>query len=326
MKTQRLPLVFIIPIALVVVSLGYLLVRAFTPDRPTVTGMVECASIDVASKIPGRVSRLMAHDGDRVAAGQTLALLESKEMDAKLEQARSAMEAARARMSMVLHGARPEEKEAVARQFQQASAQFALAEKTWKRIERVYRDSLISTQERDQVEFQYTAALQQMEMARARYDMVMNGARREEIDGATALFHQAENAYREALAYHSELQLVSPTAGELTKTIIDEGEIVAGGYPVMTLTRPDSAWVIVQLKEDDMKSVSLGKHFIGTVRSLEQEKQEFVVDYISPMADFATWKPTNQKGDFDVRTFEIHLRPIARVPGLRPGMTVNIEL
>jgi HlyD family secretion protein len=227
---------------------------------------------------------------------------------------------------MVLHGARPEEKEAVTRMFQQASAQCVLAEKTWKRIERVYRDSLISTQERDQVEFQYTAAVQQMEAARARYDMVMNGARREEIDGATALFHQAENAFREALAYQAELHLVSPVAGELSKTIIDEGEIVAGGYPVMTVTRPESAWVIIQLKEDQMKSVTMGKHFTGRVRSLQLEQQDFIVEYISPMADFATWKPTNQKGDFDVRTFEVHLRQVAQVSGLRPGMTVNIEL
>ncbi len=83
-------------------------------------------------------------------------------MDAKVGQARSAMAAARAKMEMALAGARPEERDAVTRQYEQARAQFELAEKTWTRVERVYRDSLISTQERDQVEFQFTAAREQM--------------------------------------------------------------------------------------------------------------------------------------------------------------------
>jgi HlyD family secretion protein len=41
------------------------------------------------------------------------------------------------------------------------------------------------------------------------------------------------------------------------------------------------------------------------------------------MADFATWRPTNQRGEFDVRTFEIRLRPVEPIDGFRPGMTVN---
>jgi HlyD family secretion protein len=44
------------------------------------------------------------------------------------------------------------------------------------------------------------------------------------------------------------------------------------------------------------------------------------------MADFATWRPTNQKGEFDLKTFEVRLYPVEPLEGLRPGMTVNIKL
>lgn len=44
------------------------------------------------------------------------------------------------------------------------------------------------------------------------------------------------------------------------------------------------------------------------------------------MGDFANWRPTNQKGEFDIKTFEIRLKPLQKIYELRPGMTANIIL
>ena len=74
-----------------------------------------------------------------------------------------------------------------------------------------------------------------------------------------------------------------------------------------------------------MKKITMGSKFKGVVRALSGEEYEFEVYYIAPMADFATWKPTNQKGDFDVKTFEVHLRSTAPIRNMRPGMTVIIS-
>ena len=303
-----------------------LIEQAVFPDRPVITGIVETTHIDVASKIPGRVDSIFVHEGESVVRGQVLATLESKEMDAKVGQARSLMEAARQKMEMAVHGARPEEKEATENLYNQAKAQYELAEKTWKRVDRVFRDSLISFQERDQVEFQFQAAKEQMDAARAKYEMVLKGVRSEEVAGAVALYHQAENGYKEALAYQKELRLLSPIDGEVSKKIMDEGEIVASGYPVLTITKPTDLWVVIQVKEDLMKPLTMGTTLKGRVRAIEQEEQVFQVTYIAPMADFATWKPTNQKGDFDVKTFEVHLRSKTPIQGLRAGMTVIMTL
>jgi HlyD family secretion protein len=322
---SKTKLILAIPVVIALIAIVVLLAKWIFPDRPVVTGIVEATEIDVASKIPGRVDSIFVHEGDHVKKGQVLAVLGSREMDAKVEQARGAMEAARQRMEMAIRGARPEEKEAIENLYLQAKAQYDLAEKTWNRIQRVYKDSLISTQERDQIEFQHSAAKEQMDAARAKYDMVMKGARSEEIEGAKALFHQAQNAYNEAMAYQSELRLVSPIDGEISKKIVDEGEVIASGYPVFTVTNLNDIWVVLQIKEDQMKNITMGTKFIGHVRALAAEEQEFQVKYIAPMADFATWKPTNQKGDFDVKTFEVHLRSAVPIANLRAGMTVNIE-
>ena len=315
-----------IPVLIAIVAVIVVLINAVKPDKVVLSGIVETTESDVASKIPGRVDSVYVREGDWVHRGQLLATLESKEMDAKVAQALALREAARSKMAMARHGARPEEKEAVQKLYLQAKAQYDLASKTWHRIERIYRDSLISTQDRDQAEFQFTAARDQMDAARAKYDMVMNGARSEEIDGSTELFHQAENGYKEALAYQQELRLVSPLDGEVSKRITDPGEIVASGYPVFTVTNPKDCWVVLQIKEDELKNIRKGSVFSGRVRALGEVQYQFEVTYIAVMADFATWKPTNQKGDFDVKTFEIHLRSKQPIDGLRAGMTVNITL
>jgi HlyD family secretion protein len=325
-SNNRTKIILTIPAIIAIIAIIVLVTKAIFPGRPVITGIVETTQIDIASKIPGRVNSIFVREGNNVIRGQVLATLESKEMDAKVEQAHSAMEGARQKMEMALHGARIEEKEVTQNQYQQAKAQYELASKTWARVESIYHDSLVSTRERDQVEFQYQAAKEQMDAARAKYDMVMKGARSEEIAGAIALFHQAENAYKEVLAYQQELRLISPIDGEVSKKIVNEGEIVAGGYPVFTITKPGDIWVVLQVKEDQMKSITMGAKFEGQVRAIEQSAHEFEVSYIAPMADFATWKPTNQKGDFDVKTFEIHLRSTTLIPNLRAGMTVNITL
>lgn len=324
MKLSKSNIVLLIPLVIAVIAISVLVVKAVSPEENIISGIVEVSQVDVASKIPGRIDSVYVNEGDLVHKGQIIARLESKEMDAKLEQARGVMEAARSKMSMAHNGARPEEKTATERLYSQSQAQYELAEKTWKRIQSLFKDGVISTQEKDQVEFQYRAAKEQMEAAKAKLDLVFKGARVEEISGAEALYYQAQNTFNEAMAYHQELNLVSPINGEISKKISDPGEIVAAGYPLFTIMNPRDTWVVVQLREDQMNSVKKGSLFYGKVPALGNQKFQFEVSYISPMAEFATWKPTNQKGDFDLKTFEIHLRSKAPIDGLRAGMTVNI--
>jgi HlyD family secretion protein len=165
-----------------------------------------------------------------------------------------------------------------------------------------------------------------MDAAKAKYEMVKEGARQEDKIAASSVYYQAFNAYREATAYFEELSLKSPINGEIEKIISDPGEVIGAGYPVVTVIDPSDLWVILQVKETNMSEFKKGAIFNGSIPALNNKTVAFKVTFISPMADFATWRPTNQKGEFDVRTFEIHLRPVDFVEGLRAGMTVNISL
>jgi len=319
-------LILIIPLSVAIIAIAILLFRAFNPSKEYITGVVETTEIDVASKIPGRLDSVFVSEGDKVVKGQILATLESKEINAKVEQARGAMMAAQARMIMAKNGARPEEKEAVEKQYLAAKHQFELADKTFGRIQQVFKDSVISVQEKDQVEFQFKAAKEQLEAAYAKYKMVIKGARYEDIDAAEGIFHQAMNALNEALAYQSETKLISPINGEVFKRVSDPGEIIGSGYPIFTLIDPNDVWVVLQLREDKMTKFKKDMVVNGIIPALGNAEYKFKITYIAAMADFATWKATNQKGDFDLKTFELHLRPIKPIDGLRAGMTVRFEL
>ncbi len=319
-------LIAALPAVLLVAVVVFLLVAGNRRRPQLLSGTVETAHADASSKIPGRIDSLFVHEGDPVSRGEVIGRLESREMDAKVDGARAVMAAARARMEMAANGLRPQERQAAMNLYEQAKAQYELLEKTWNRISKLYADSVISTQERDQVETQFTAAREQMEAAKARCDMAQEGTRPEDREAAAQLFLQAQSGYTEACAYAGELSLRSPIDGFVEKTISRAGEIVAAGYPVVTVVDTADAWVVVQVKETAMRRFRMGATLAGKIPALGDTTVDFRVSYVSPMADFALWRPTNQRGEFDVRTFEIHLRPSFPIGALRAGMTVNFTL
>lgn len=326
MKPNMKKIIIALPLILAVMAIAYLIISSSGDDKKVITGLVEITDVDVASKIPGRIDSIFVNEGDFVKKGQILAKLQSKEIDAKVEQSKGQLEAAKFKYQMALNGARPEEKDAVKKLYLQAKHQFDLAEKTWNRMYKMYQDSVISSQEKDVYEFQYKAAMEQMLAAKSKYDMILKGTRYEEIEMAKGLLYQAENGLKEAMAYQDEIYIKSPIDGELQKKVVDSGEVLSAGYPVFTILDLNDVWVTIQLKETDMNSIKIGNHYKGRITALGNKEYTFEVTYISPMGDFANWRPTNQKGDFDVKTFEIRLRAKEKIDGLRPGMTVNIEL
>jgi HlyD family secretion protein len=304
------------------------LVWAYTSwSRPAeiLEAMAEATHVDVSSKIPGRIDTVMVEEGSFVKRGQVLARLSSREIDAKVGQAAAATRAAQAKYQMALHGARPEERLAAEKMYETARVQLDLAEKTYRRIQAVFADSVISVQEHDQMLHQYQAAQEQAEAAKARYEMVLHGARREEIDGARALLEQAQNGLQEALAYQSECEIKAPIDGLVSKRLLDRGEMAAGGYPVFTLMDVDDIWLVLQAREDQIADLKTGQIFYGTIPALRKSRVAFRVASMAVMADFSTWRSTHQKGDFDVKTFEIKLVPTLAVNGLRPGMSVRLQ-
>jgi len=290
-----------------------------------VTGLVDAVEIDVASKIPGRLSKLFVKEGDLVKEGQTLVTIESEEVMAKVDQVKALVDAAKSKLAMAQKGARKEEKNAVRKQLQSAKHMVQITKKTYDRMKGLVDANAISQAKFDEIEFKYAVAKDQLAIAEAKYTMVMKGARKEEIEALEALVKQGEGTLGEVESYQKETTQFAPIAGEVSKIILHRGELAATGYPIMTLVNMEDLWAVFAVREDWLADIKKGDKIKVHIPALNQDAQMEVFN-ISAMGDFANWRATNDRNSFDLKSFEIKARPVNPIENMRPGMTVRWEL
>ncbi len=319
MKKLSLTVLVLSPLSLIVLGPGC----ADKGDAAqVVTGLVDATEVDVASKIPGRVSEMRVKEGDRVQEGQLLLKIESEEITAKIAQVEAGLDAARAKLKLAEIGARPEEKAAAREALDAAEHQSGIAQKMYDRVASLFEKGAASQAQLDDAQFKRDTSNDQRAMAQAKRDMVDNGARPEEIDGLGALVKQAEGTLQEVASYDKETTQVAPIAGEVSKIILHRGELAATGYPILTIVDTADVWATFAVREDLLAAVKKGQRIEAEVPALGRTAT-FEVFNISALGDFATWRATSEKNSFDLKTFEVKARPVAPLEGLRPGMTVR---
>lgn len=292
-------------------------------DAPDLIGMADGREILVSAKIAGRLASVRVSEGDQVKAGDTLAVLGSPEVSAKVEQAAGAAKSASARLRMARKGARDEEVRMATTQLVQATEARKLAEATWKRVAKLLADSAVPRQQAEEAEFRWRTAQETESAAAARLDMVKNGARPEELEAAEGLLQSASNALSEARSWQKETVVLAPCDGIVQKRYLGAGEIMGAGSPILVLIRPQDTWVALPVREDQLAAIQVGSTLIGRIPALGMDSVEFKVTWMTSMGDFATWRSTNRKGDADLRSFEVRLMPKTQAAGLLPGMTVR---
>ncbi|WP_314403291.1 HlyD family secretion protein [Stenotrophomonas rhizophila] len=284
-------------------------------------GMADAETVNVAAKITARLAELKVREGDRVKAGQVLFVLDSPEVAAKEEQAQGALEAASAVADKADAGARSEDIRAAQANWKRAEAGATLADATYQRVQNLFNEGVMTRQKRDEALAQARSSRELSNAARAQYDQALAGAREQDKRAAQGQVRQARGAVAEVDAAREEVNGRAPLAGEINKRMADVGELVPAGYPVFTLVDIDRMWVSVNLRESQMRGLKIGNRLRGHVPALDRDV-EFEVYFINPAGDYATWRATRQSSGYDVRSFEIRLRPVARVEGFRPGMSV----
>lgn len=314
----------VIPVVIIVFAIIFFMVKASTPEQEVYSGLLETTEVNVSSEIPGRVLSILIEKGNTVKKGDVLATLEPDVLDAKKNQAEGMVKAARSLVDKAESGARKEEISALENQYQMAKSQFDFAEKTYKRYQALYADSIISKQEMDELQFKYDAAKEQMNAAKSIWEMSKNGARKEDVRAAYGSYESAQGAYKEVETYYDELQITAPISGVVSNQIAEEGEVMAAGYPIVTIQRPEKIYAVFNVREDDLADFKMDNLYKAKVPGLANDEVNFKVTYIAPMADFATWVPVKAKGEYELKTFEIHLKPQERVEDLRPGMSIQI--
>lgn len=295
------------------------------PAPEVIQGQVEGRLVNVSSKIPGRVASVLVREGQTVRRFDELVTIESPEIRAKLDQAEAASEAATAQRDKAFNGAREEEIRQARSLWERARHATELAEKTFRRVDRLNKDGVLPAQRRDEAEAMLATSRDAEAAAKAACDMAVSGARVEDREAASALVSRARGAVSEVNAYLGETKIGAPVDGEVYRRNIEPGEIAAAGYPILTLLDPTDMWATFQVREDKLAGMRIGGRLRVRVPALGDRRLELKVSYIAPVGDFATWRATSAQGGFDLKTFEVRARPDNPVPDLRPGMSVVLE-
>ena len=238
--------------------LGLLVLAACRHDPVTLQGETDAKQVTVAAKVSGRVDSLFVQEGDSVRRGEVVATLDGPEIRAKAAQAVAARDAARALRDKARNGAREEDIRAARNNWLRAVASATIAETTYARLDRLQREGVVPTQKRDEAEASLRASREGADAAKAQYDLAMAGARREDQAAAVADLRRAEGAVVEAESYVSENVLRSAVNGQVLLKIVEQGELVAPGQPVVTIIDLSDQWITLNLREDRLAGLRIG--------------------------------------------------------------------
>lgn len=325
MSRKSLTLAFIILLSAVVVIT---LIGLLTARKPPITlqGQVEATEIRISGKLLGRIDSLLVREGDAVHAGDTLVVINSPLVEAQYRKSEALHRATQEENRKVDRGTRRELVASAYQVWQAAKSQATLAEKTYERIQLLYADSVVPRQRYDEAEAAMLTARATERSTYEQYRLAQEGLQREDREASRNLVEASASSVDEVGALLVDARLTAPADGHIAGIYPKRGELVAPGAPIMTLVTLDDAYVVFNVREDLMPHIRMGKQFAVSVPALARTDVPMTVYYISPLGSFATWKSTKEVGSYDMRTFEIRLRPEHRVEGLRPGMTAIIEL
>ena len=305
----------------VVALVGFFMLRK---GPEIVQGQAEVNEYRVSSKVPGRILEFRVKEGQQVKAGDTLAILEAPDVQAKLEQAQAAQAAAQAQNEKALKGARQEQIQAAYEMWQKAKAGLTIAEKSYKRVKNLYDQGVMSAQKLDEVTAQRDAAVATEKAAHAQYQRARNGAEREDKEAAAALVNRAKGAVAEVESYIRETVLVAQTAGEVSEIFPKVGELVGTGAPIMNVAVMEDMWLTFNIREDLLQGIGMDTEVEAYVPALDKHIHAKVY-YLKDLGTYAAWKATKTTGQFDLKTFEVRATPTEHIEGLRPGMSVILE-
>lgn len=321
-KTQRInTFIALVVLGLVIATVCVIGSITYGKTNEIIQGQMEATEYRVSSKVPGRILEFRVKEGQKVKAGDTLAIIEAPEVMAKKAQAEAVKTAAVALNDKAEAGAREEQIQGAYELWQKSIVNRDIWEKSFKRVSNLYKEGVVSEQKYDETKAQYDAAVATEKAAKSQYDMAVKGAQKEDKEMAAAKVEQAKGVVAEVDSYIHETFLLAYADGEVTDIFPHIGELVGTGAPIMNIAMMNDMWATFNIREDHLRKMPLGSRFTAEFPALGASVI-MEVNYMKDRGDYAAWKATKQTGQYDLKTFEVRAVPVTEVSGLRPGMTV----
>ena len=309
-------------IAVSIAAAAYLWWPQSESAPPLSPGVVHWTEIRIAPETSGRLASFRVTAGQPVQQGDVLAVLNSPELAAAVQEARANAAAAQANLANVLAGVRKEEVDTAAQNVRIAEANLLLARQQHERVTTLASHDYASKQQLDES----TAALGKAEAAltlmQATFAQRRAGPTNEERDIAKAKVELANAALAVLEARLGKTTLAAPSDGVVGLLVAEPGEAISPGQPVMTLSATSEPWFTFTIREDRLADITLGTAL--TLRTARGEDIHAQVSEMRPLGEFAVWRAARVVGDHDVNSFLVRADAGAPAREAEPGMTVWI--
>ncbi len=300
-------------LALAALAGGFLWLRQ--PPLPLgllqANGRIEGDHYTVAGKTAGKVAELLAREGELVAREQVLIRLDDAQVRARAEQAAQAVSALEAQLKAgqnalaVLRKEVPLGVQTAQATVNLARAQLATARaneeqaaRDASRFRRLLESGTVTRQRSEQMELAGQVAGNQTvsarkEVERAEKQLAQAGlgweriqVKADELAALAAQLRQAQAVQAEALSVLSDLAIRAPAAGVITQRMVDLGEVVAAGAPLLDIVDLDRLYLKVYVPEKEIGKVRLGLPARIHTDAFPDQPMEATLRYIASQAEF----------------------------------------
>jgi len=274
-----------------------------------VQGKVEREEIAVVGKIAGRIDKILVQEGDFVKKGDTLAILNIPEVDAKKAQAQGAVKSSEAQYDMSVHGATKNQLQQLNAKKVALTEQYQFAKKSLQRLEAMVKDSLVPQQQYDEVFAKYQGAQAQLIAVDAEIADVKNGVRVEQQIMALGQQDRALGALQEVKVAENERFIIAPQDMQVDVITLKLGELALPGYTLFKGTLKETTFFRFTVPESQLKNYQKGSEIVINIPYLSKEIKGQIknIKQIGAYANIATAYP-----DYDAQDplYEMIIRPV----------------
>lgn len=304
------------------------LVRVAQPQRSTMEEILRYPgslsaenTVTVTPKVSGKVVEIHVEEGDAVRPGTLLVTLEEDAIRLQAEQAYAAWQAALAQVRQAERGVRDQELQNARALLSQAEEDLSAAKTNLERSKRLYEAGTIARAQYEEAEQAFNSVRTEVENARRSVDMMAEGASNEELEMARANAEALEAQYELARLQLGRTELSAAEAGTVARIMVDEGNSVGPGVPLLAIVSSDPIYALIAIPERHYGRVNASMAETGRMSArvsptaLPQHGPfQGRVQSVAPVID-----PES-------RTFQVRVR-IPNPEGLlKPGMYVNAEI
>lgn len=277
------------------------------PEKP-VEGKIKRETLAFAPKVTGRILKIYVKEGDLVKAGDTLAMIDVPEVNAKLSQAKGAVKAAGAQRDMAKHGATENQLKQLRAKRSGITEQFKFAEKSFARAKAMFADSMMTPQAFDEATAKFNGARAQLNAVNAEYNEAEKGTRPETRIATQGQAEQALGVLQEVEVALSERYLIATNDMQVETISLRVGELATAGFPLFNGYLPHTTYFRFTIPESKIANYKKGETIETTVVYNKQKIKGKIqlIKQLNRYADITAAYP-----DYDVQeaVYEVKIIP-----------------